>query len=322
MRWPIADCRLLISNCKPPIANRRFPCAFTLVEVLVVIGIIVLLAGLFLPMVIRARQQAARIRVAADLQTVAVALEAYKQDFGDYPRVDTASSNTGFAVLGKSLLGPFGTQSPPVYSSSQDYSPGDCVTDSPRQYVALKSSRGVATSDTKAWAEFDPRDGADGTGFRLRQGKVWGPYLASGKLKNQGVALLDHHGNPILYFPARPTRPNITQLATGGNPQPYVDRSPQSLYNANDNFEFFRRSLPDESGDDAVVLRRIRIMLGDLNSNGCIDGSETPVTPPFLLWSAGADGVFGPANYQPAASPDVSANRRAVEKCDDVMNTP
>jgi prepilin-type N-terminal cleavage/methylation domain-containing protein len=79
---------------------------FTLVELLVVIGIIVLLAGLGLPMVLRAYKSGTKMRSQADLQTITTALNAYKQDFGEYPRVPVP--NTGPAVLCMALVGPFG----------------------------------------------------------------------------------------------------------------------------------------------------------------------------------------------------------------------
>jgi len=43
---------------------------FTLVEILVVIGIIVVLAGILLPTVLKAYRQAGKTRAAADLQTI------------------------------------------------------------------------------------------------------------------------------------------------------------------------------------------------------------------------------------------------------------
>src|SRR4051794_24350654 len=60
---------------------------FTLTEMLVVIGVLVLVAGLLLPMLTRAYRQSSRARTAADLQAIAAGLEAYKQDFGDYPDI-------------------------------------------------------------------------------------------------------------------------------------------------------------------------------------------------------------------------------------------
>src|SRR5688500_17446134 len=83
--------------------------AFTLIEILVVIGIIVLLAGILVPMVGRAMRQAKQTRTAADLQSIATALEAFKTDHGSYPGADPViAPNTGAAILGRYLNGPLG----------------------------------------------------------------------------------------------------------------------------------------------------------------------------------------------------------------------
>ena len=62
--------------------------AFTLVELMVVIGIIALLGTILLPMANRARAAAKRVTMQSDLQAIANAIEAYKHDFGDIPRPD------------------------------------------------------------------------------------------------------------------------------------------------------------------------------------------------------------------------------------------
>src|SRR4051794_26541730 len=67
---------------------------FTLVEMLVVIGIIVVLVGMLMPSLNRAWKSAVRSSLANDLQAIATALEAYRQDFGDYPRVVKDTSLT------------------------------------------------------------------------------------------------------------------------------------------------------------------------------------------------------------------------------------
>src|SRR5690242_15032440 len=113
--------------------------AFTLIDLLVVIGIIALLVALLLPALNHMRTRGRATRMAMDLQSVASALEAFKNDTGDYPRAIPLYG--GFAVLGKELAGPYGNglddaltkpnspvldaQDPPVYSASVNYKPGD-----------------------------------------------------------------------------------------------------------------------------------------------------------------------------------------------------
>src|SRR5205823_7483663 len=69
---------MLLSNTP----NRR---GFTLVEMLVVIGIIGILAALLLPAVMRAITVARNAAIAVEVNQIASAIEAYKQDKGDYP---------------------------------------------------------------------------------------------------------------------------------------------------------------------------------------------------------------------------------------------
>src|SRR5258708_3132686 len=95
----------------PPGAARapRAARGFTMVEILVTIGIIILLVGILLPVVFRVRRQADRARTATDIQAISVALGAYQQDFGDVPRWTSPVSATnagGSALLGLALIHP------------------------------------------------------------------------------------------------------------------------------------------------------------------------------------------------------------------------
>jgi type II secretory pathway pseudopilin PulG len=59
---------------------------FTLLELLTVITIIIVLAGLILSGAGFAQQKAARDRASAEIAALSVALESYKADNGEYPR--------------------------------------------------------------------------------------------------------------------------------------------------------------------------------------------------------------------------------------------
>ncbi len=87
---------------------------FTLIEVLVTVGIIVVLTSLAIPAILRSRQKAIVIRIRSDLSLISNALEAYKSDFGDYPRFDDDATfdslnvqhDRGARLLCRALLGP------------------------------------------------------------------------------------------------------------------------------------------------------------------------------------------------------------------------
>ena len=275
--------------------------AFTLIELIVVIGILALLLGLVVPMIIRASRNAERSRALADLNAIAAALEAYKQDHGDYPRILPGDPNRD---TGKAL------------------------------YAADNTSPNRAGARLLAWALIgfgnEGSDGADGPGFRTRgapmKSQVYGPYLrvdqftvsynnnppaawATDRVIGLDAELLDRSGRPILYFPASLTRPNIRN---GPNPPGFVGNSTtpaeaiRSLYNFADNSEIF----------GTTRLSHFRIMLGDRNYNGYIDDRETPAFEgPYLLWTAGPDGLFGPAVDNPA---DIRQSH--IDETDDVTN--
>lgn len=90
--------------------NRR---AFTIVELITVVIIIAVLLGILLPSVAAIRAKAKEVAEKAQLNTISMALEAFKQDYGDYPpsavSFQTSTSATpnycGAQELCEALLG-------------------------------------------------------------------------------------------------------------------------------------------------------------------------------------------------------------------------
>jgi type II secretory pathway pseudopilin PulG len=89
--------------------NRK---AFTIVELITVVTIIALLLGILLPSIAMVRAKARETAQKAQFNTIEMALEAFKQDYGDYPPskwwippLSAATSYCGAQKLAEALLG-------------------------------------------------------------------------------------------------------------------------------------------------------------------------------------------------------------------------
>ena len=82
-------------------ADGRHARAFSLIELLVVIGILVILLSVFVPYVLKMRESDHRARCAENLRQLMIALRGYaSQNHGEFPRViyDAARNPTGYAT--------------------------------------------------------------------------------------------------------------------------------------------------------------------------------------------------------------------------------
>lgn len=68
--------------------------AFTLIELLVVVAIIALLISILLPALGNARDQAKRVKCAAQLHDIGTGLMTYNNDFGRFPHQNTSGAET------------------------------------------------------------------------------------------------------------------------------------------------------------------------------------------------------------------------------------
>jgi prepilin-type N-terminal cleavage/methylation domain-containing protein len=276
---------------------------FTLVELMVAIGIIALLAGILVPVVVHARKAAASARSHRDLETIRVALDSYKNDWGMYPPIAPLPATINNA------------SDPTSNINNADGKPMLMYDGAHALYTALMLRGNARMSHSGAIAG---------------GGRSYGPYLNAEQVKSisdptapaatiitngEHCLLADSYGNPILYVPAYPVPLNYTITAINKTPtNPYVAKGPTATAPAPNPFYDFNAipaQVPDPNTSSTATivpfhnskysqagLEEVRVMLGDTNKDGVIDTTATPpeqaaTTGPYLLWSAGPDGRFG-----------------------------
>ena len=89
MKSPPRACR---GACVKRLTKGRYNVAFTLIELIVVITVIIILTGLVLSTVGYAQKKGARARAETEIAAMSAACESYKADNGIYPRI--ASTDT------------------------------------------------------------------------------------------------------------------------------------------------------------------------------------------------------------------------------------
>jgi len=81
--------------------------AFTLIELIVVFGLIIVLTGLVLSTVGYARKKGARVRAETEIAAMSAACEGYKADYANYPRpTSTTPNNTTDALDARTMRDP------------------------------------------------------------------------------------------------------------------------------------------------------------------------------------------------------------------------
>jgi type II secretory pathway pseudopilin PulG len=266
------------------------------VELLAVIGIIVLLVGILVPTVMSARRQADKNACRMELQTIALALDAYRADFGDYPH--PPANERCVRVLAWALIGPY-------------------------------NAKGANGDPTYPFGVGFMTDGADGPGFRTvydsttnKGGKVWGPYLPPDKFHlvlpdtptnppDLKWDILDRYGSPIEYFPRwRKYKAGQNMYLFGKNSTP--NDPANADYAIYDYRQQWQPSPPGKNPPfNYPAANYFRKALGDDNLNDLIDGAEAAKEmPPFLLISKGQYKMY-------STNSDIQNN---FARCDEITN--
>lgn len=239
--------------------------AFTLTEMLIVIGIILVLLSILLPATMRVMRSADRARSMADLQTIALGLDEYAKDFeGAYPRFpQTVPPFPGSHLLVLTMLAPGDNDGAAGFGFRARGTQG-------RIYGPYIKSEQF---------KYQYGAGADTT------------YGTADDV----VELYDRTGAAIRYVPSHTGKPDIR---SGSN---YINLSSNAMFDSryltgssasSVEIKYFRYMMGDRDDDTPTPTSP--------NPNGRIDSGETPIANgAYILWAAGPDGGFGPSSFTP-----------------------
>src|SRR5438046_3168927 len=135
--------------------------AFTLIELVVVFGLILVLTGLVLSTVGYARKKGARARAETEIAAMAAACESYKSDNGIYPRDTTNNTTDNLTAL---------TSQTPPDPLPTSYDPSNAAYSSASFYLYGQLSGNIngdrSTYSQKSYFQFKPNmlSPAGGTG--------------------------------------------------------------------------------------------------------------------------------------------------------------
>jgi type II secretory pathway pseudopilin PulG len=192
-----------LTNCARARSGQARHNAFTLIELILVVGIIIVLAALVLSTVGYARKKAARARAETEIAAMSAACENYKADNAVYPRDPTANTSTD-ALNARTMIDP-------ANANAALYKAASLVL-----YRALSGDRNLDRMITAA----DENYNIDGTALTPPLTQLPQSYLAfkPNMLSPSGgngnvTALVDPFGNAYGYSTANQYDPN-----TGYNP--------------------------------------------------------------------------------------------------------
>ena len=302
---------------KPIIKQPNRKRAFTIVELLTVMSIIVILISLLVPALNMVKRYARDVKQSAQFHSIGVALDLFHGEFDDYPDSDAFDGAGGSydycgamklaeAMVGQDLLGlhpssvfrsdGFNPALPAPYDDLYP-SPLDLTTPNTDHVENVRARKGP----------YLPPEGANVNTLLDLYGT--GNFGTLGKLPaedpNGGIVLCDEYtrvrnnrtgkkvGMPILYYEADTSK-------TGHEYQ--VDNS-QNIYNCDDNKELIDLDLPWDTayqhpmasgGTTPDGVPSDPAIFYDKTEDNKITAIKRPYRPDsYILISAGFDGLYG-----------------------------
>ncbi|MHC4113921.1 MAG: prepilin-type N-terminal cleavage/methylation domain-containing protein [Planctomycetota bacterium] len=300
---------------------------FTIVELLVVFGIIVLVAGILLPSFTMVRRSAKEVKQKAQLTAISLGLTAFKNDFGDYPESSfeepaplefyCGAQKLAEALVGWDLMG-FHPDSAWRIDGYDGVVPGGNSTYDPdriRGEDSLKERKGyyleLETANVfRIGSNPIERNGL----FNLFSEQTWNTHVICDVYGVRRIIIRNevfHAGAPILYYRANTSSKNMTdpdlrrRIYNAGDNGPIInlgrltrDGSPgRSHYRPGIDTHY---DLNNENADDyqgfTLYINDYRVVSNPLDP---LDPTARPWPcrpDSYLLISAGLDGLYGTAD--------------------------
>ncbi len=283
---------------KPAAKQTRHRKAFTIVELLTVMSIIVILIGLLVPALNKARRYATYVKQKAQLHSMDAAIELFRNEYGAYPpstAVDDSPAKTPYcgamklceALMGQDLLG---FHSISVFRADGMDATGTVPLYPPNPPVdSLRARKGpyLAAESANAFA-MEKIYGTTKVGTYLPRSyvlcDVYERQMASGQKT----------GMPILYYKAN-TANNLHDPNIGGGPA--IDDAKGNIYNYWDNQNLVLLGKPwEDNATTPHALADVKRFYRNTQNHMISTARQPYRSDEYLLLSAGWDGEYGTAD--------------------------
>jgi len=285
---------------------KREKSAFTMIEMLIVLGIIALLVGLLIPALTMVRRIAKETKQKAQFTTIDLALTAFKNDHGDYPpsdwtSVQPAGDYCGPQKLTEALLGwdLLGFHPDSVWRADGLDATGGTMTYDPLKTRdtdadgipdTLNERKGpyldLATTSVFKVGELFPVNIA---GTLALDTQVICDVFAARKVRLSGSGKTANAGAPILYYRANTAEKRIDAIYNIQDNDAFVKM--KQLFDGRDH-PLGRGTLADQAAffygnpNDPLAIGYIQ--------NPKVTARIWPYRPDsYILISAGTDGLYG-----------------------------
>ena len=259
--------------------NSKKRTAFSIVELLTVMSIIVVLLSLLVPGLNQVRRYARDVKQKNQFHAIEVGLDLYNAEWGEYPDsepntatpYECGANRLADAMVGRDLLG---------YDPTEKY---DTVTNSDlsdrRMYLPIENANAYEMDDIYVVADLDLAD------FDANDLVLCDVYKRVRNRDKNGPRKI---GIPILYYKA-----DTTNTAHNITADPL---DPNNIYDYLDNQKIVELGIPQTS--DSHKLNGNKLIFYEKTENTMFDKSKFPDGKPmradsYLLYSAGNDGEYG-----------------------------